>query len=411
MARRYVTVDRQTPMLLPTDMREWVGAQDSVHLVIEAVEQMDLSRFGNHRGTGSEQYPPAMMLALLIYCYGQGIFSSRKIEAQTYRDVAVRYITADTHPDHDTIAAFRRNNAQLVEQAFVELLHLAKAMGVPKLGTVVLDGTKLRANASARHNKSEAQLSEELAALAREVQQRLALAEQADTEEGPVDELPQELADPKTRRAKLEAAREALKRRVAEQTRPSKGKEVGNTTDPDSRVQFTSQGYIQGYNAQLAVSAESGLIVAAHVCKENTDRHQLAPTVEAIPSAAGTPHSVVADTGYDDHEQVRTVEKKHHAVVFVPPHLPIEARTRQSRTRAEVTAERHARHQRVMSESGRAMMKLRRCVVEPVFGTLKAGWRFLRFQVRGLSRVNTEWMLLCAAYNARKLNTWRFAAA
>lgn len=411
MARRYVTIDRQTPMLLATDLREWVGVNDPVHLVIEAVEQMDLSAYGNHRGTGSEQYPPAMMLALLIYCYGQGIFSSRKIEAQTYRDVAVRYITADTHPDHDTIATFRRGNKALLERAFVEMLHVAKAMGVPQLGTVVLDGTKLRANASARHNKSEAQLQEELAALGREVQKRLALAEEADTQAGPPEELPAELTDPAVRRAKLQAAREALQRRVQAKKEPPSGKDVGNTTDPDSRVQFTSQGYVQGYNAQLAVSAESGLIVAAHVCEENTDRRQLVPTLAAIPAAAGAAHTAVADTGYDDHQQVRTAEQQHGVIAFVPPQLPVEVRSRQSEARAAITRERQERHQRVSSEYGRALMKLRRCTVEPVFGTIKATLRFTRFGLRSIAAVNIEWLLVCIAYNAQKLNRWRLAAA
>lgn len=411
MARRYVTVDRQTPMLLATDMREWVAAKDPVHLVIEAVEQMDLSTYGNHRGSGSEQYPPAMMLALLIYCYGQGIFSSRKIEAQTYRDVAVRYITADTHPDHDTIAAFRRGNKALLERAFVELLQVAKTMGVPQLGTVVLDGTKLRANANARHNQTEEQLTQELAALTREVQARLALAEEADTQAGAPEELPQELTDPTARRAKLQAAREALQRRAQAKKGGPTHKELGNTTDPDSRVQFTAQGYVQGYNAQLAVSAESGLIVAAHVCEESTDRRQLAPTMAAIPPEAGTPHTVIADTGYDDHHQIRAVEQQHAVTTFVPPQLPIRVENRQSQARAAITRERQQRHLRVSSEHGRRMMKLRRCVVEPAFGTIKATLRFTRFSLRGIAAVNTEWLLVCLAYNARKLNTWRFALA
>ncbi len=135
MATRYVNVDRRTPMLLPVDMREWVPEDDMVHFVIAAVEQMDLRLAEvNLRGSGSEQYPPSMMTALLIYCYAHGIFSSRKIERASYRDIAVRYLSGDTHPDHDTIASFRRRNGELFAQCFVEVLEMAGQIGVLKMG-------------------------------------------------------------------------------------------------------------------------------------------------------------------------------------------------------------------------------------------------------------------------------------
>ena len=144
MATRIVNVDRDTPMLLPPDLREWVPAEDMVHFIIEAVAGMKLPTLKiNQRGCGSEQYPPRMMLQLLIYCYANGIFSSRRIERATYRDVAVRFLTADTHPDHDTICTFRRENFEAVGQAFLQVLHLARTMGVLKVGTVSVDGTHI----------------------------------------------------------------------------------------------------------------------------------------------------------------------------------------------------------------------------------------------------------------------------
>ena len=348
-----------------------------------------------------------MMLGLLIHCYGLGIYSSRRIETATYRDISVRYLTADTHPDHDTIAAFRRQHGDLLRRAFVEVLQVARTMGVRQLGTVVLDGTKLRANASARHNRQEVQLREELRQLEQEVNARLQRAEQADTE-STNESLPPELADATQRRAKVQAAREALKRRAQAQHRPPDDDDRGNTTDPDSRVQRTSEGFIQGYNAQMAVSADSGLIVSAHVCDDNHDRQQLVPTVAAIPAVAGAINTVIADTGYDNHEQVKAVEAR-GATVFVPPQPPYQCHTRQSKTRSAITAERTTRLERVRSPEGQVMMRLRRCVVEPIFGTLKAGWRFTRFQLRGLAGVNSEWTLLCVAYNLRKLHRWRLA--
>ena len=411
MGSKFVNVDRRTPMLLPADLREWVAIGDPVHLVIEAVEQMDLSRFGNQRGTGSDQYPPAMMLELLIYCYGLGIYSSRRIEAATYRDISVRYLTADTHPDHDTIATFRRNNKELLELAFVEILELAVELGVSKLGTIALDGTKLRANASSRHNRTDAQLRKELNELRREVKARVQKANEVDERETESEALPKELADHRRRKMAIEAAREAIKRRKQAQKSASPKGEVANTTDPDSRVQRSSEGFIQGYNAQMAVSAESGLIVAAQVCADNQDRHQLVPTVTAIPSCAGKISRVVADRGYDNHEQVKTVEAACGAKVFVPPQPPYECRSKQSEARRAVTQERLLRRNRCKSPLGQKLMRLRRCLVEPVFGTLKSVFRFTRFHLRGLKGANNEWKLLCLAYNVRKLHRWCLGAA
>lgn len=406
MSRNLVNVDRATPLLLPVDLREWVKADDVVHLVIEAVEQMDLREaVVNERGTGSAQYPPGMMVGLLIYCYAQGQYSSRKIEQATHRDVAVRYLTGDTHPDHDTIAAFRRTQERLLRHAFVEVLQLARRLGVPQLGTVCLDGTKLRANASLRANRRDAELRAELEALEKEVAERMHQSELADAEASG-DQLPAALADPTTRRARLVAARAALARRAEEQERPSRDTDLGNPTDPDSRPQSTRHGCIQGYNAQLAVSAESGLIVAAHVTTDNQDRGQLVPTLQAIPTVAGRPHTVVADTGYDNHAQIRTVEQSGGAAVFIPPQLPVETTVRQTHARAARSAERQRRWQRVRSDSGQALMRLRRTLVEPIFGTLKSARGFIRFQLRGLRGVNLEWTLLCTAFNLRRLQGW-----
>ena len=204
MAERLVNVDRDTPMLLPVDLREWVPEDDLVHFVIEAVDSMRLPSMGvNRRGTGSEQYPPRMMLQLLVYCYANGMFSSRRIERATYRDIAVRYLTGDTHPDHDTICTFRRQNGQVVREAFVEVLRLASEMKLLKLGTVSVDGTHIRAHASkhksVRYDRAGA-LERQLRA---DVEQLLRKAEQQDRQEE-VDgqSLPQEIG----RRERLRAS-------------------------------------------------------------------------------------------------------------------------------------------------------------------------------------------------------------
>lgn len=281
MSVRFVNIDRETPMLLPPDLREWVREDDLAHFVLEAMETVpgDLAAI-NHRGSGSEQYPPGMMMALLLYCYASGIFSSRRIEAATHRHVSVRYIAGNTHPDHDTIATFRRVNKELVRGSFVRVLELARELGLLQLGSVVVDGTKVWANGAKRATLSAAQVEKQLGFLEQQAEELLSKAEAADAQEPDQgDCLPRELADRAQRRARLEAARLALEEKAQERTRAAvkereraqrEGCERGhpvptpqvrasdqvNTTDPQSALQPTArEGFIQGYNAQAAVSA------------------------------------------------------------------------------------------------------------------------------------------------------------
>jgi transposase len=216
MATRLVNIDRDTPLLLSPDLRQWVPEDDMVHFVIEAVERMELASLKvNRRGTGSEQYPPKMMLALLIYCYANGIFSSRGIERATYRDVAVRYLTADTHPDHDTICTFRRENFEAVGEAFLGVLRLARQMGVLKVGRVSVDGTHIAANASKDRNvrydrakELEAHLQEDIAALMEKAERK----DQADEQDGQT--LPDEIGRRQTLREKMQRAQRELEERA-----------------------------------------------------------------------------------------------------------------------------------------------------------------------------------------------------
>lgn len=403
---RFVNIDRKTGLLLPPDLREWVRADDVVHLVIEAVEQMDFSQVAvNERGTGSEQFPPSMLLALLIYCYAQGIYSSRRIEQATYTHVGVRYLTGDTHPDHDTIATFRRTHLALLRQAFAEVLQLARQLGVLRIGTVFLDGTKIKANASARANRREDQLRAELAAIDAQVAERMQAAQTADETEV-AEQLPPSLADAATRRAKLEAARTALRQRAQEQHRAPKDEDLGNTTDPDSRRHHTRTGPLQGYNAQIA-AAENGLIVAAHVCTDNQDRRQLVPTLQQVRTNAELPQVVVADSGYDNHEQILTVEQTLGATVYIPPQPPVDVHTRQSRDRAFRSSERAGRLERVRTAWGQTLLRQRATTVEPIFGIIKCARGFTRFLLRGRQAVDAEWALVCTAFNLRRLHRLR----
>src|SRR5450432_1810471 len=238
MGAKYVVVDRQTPMLLAEDLRDWVAQDDLVHLIIELVEGLPLDgAAGKERGTGSAQYPPGMMLALLIYAYAQGVFSSRRIEAMTYQHVGTRYLCANTHPDHDTIAVFRRKNRALLESAFGHVLQMAREMKLLNVGTVYLDGTKLLANASKRANLFAEQLQQQMEALdqtvVHDLVEKAEAADQPQKDDGPG--LPPSLRDPKQRRQQLSAAAAALAERKKKQTKDQTDGNV-NLTDPDSRL-------------------------------------------------------------------------------------------------------------------------------------------------------------------------------
>ncbi|HTZ19809.1 MAG TPA: transposase, partial [Opitutaceae bacterium] len=213
-----MNIDRETPMLLPCDLREWVAADDLVHFVLEAVLEVEVGGVaGNERGTGSEQYPPRMMLALLIYCYATGVFSSRKIERLTHQDVSVRYLCANTHPDHDTIAAFRARHRELFQRSFSAVVQLARELKLVHLGTVHIDGTKILADAAKRQTLDAAQVEEQLTLADQQLcEVLLAQADEADrADDDRAFRLPRELADAAQRKAKLTAAREALQARAA----------------------------------------------------------------------------------------------------------------------------------------------------------------------------------------------------
>jgi transposase len=216
MAASFVNVDRNTPMLLPPDLRDWVDEDDLVHFVIEACERLPLESFQvNHRGSGSSQMPPHMMLALLVCCYSNGILSSRKIERATYRDVAVRYLTADTHPDHDTICKFRRENKTAISAAFIDILELARSLGLLTLGKVSTDGTHIKANASIDQNVTYDRAIELRQRLQGDIAELMAEAEKADVQGQDDQSLPEEIARREALKAKMDQAIAELEIRAA----------------------------------------------------------------------------------------------------------------------------------------------------------------------------------------------------
>lgn len=451
MSTRFVSVDRNQPLLLPVDLRDWVPEDDLVHFVIEVVESLPSERLRfNVRGSGSAQYPPSMMLALLIYCYANGVFSSRRIERATHRDIAVRYLTGDTHPDHDTIAKFRRENFEAVAACFVHVLELAREMKLLQVGTVSVDGTKLKANASKNRNVRYDRAGELAGQLDREVRELLEQAERTDQQDevGP-QRLPDEIARRNELKTKLEAARQRIEARArakaeseqadyerkVKEREARKGSAKGchikppdetprdeeqeNLTDPDSRLMRKSKrsGYEQAYNAQAAVDADgSQLVLSARVSQCASDRNELAPTVNGIPASVGVASAVLADNGYLNETQVRALEGDGPVPdmeVLVSVHAeakqlrrkhdfrPLPTETKEPpQIRSAFVLEMKAKMEQ---DDSRKKYKLRKQTVEPVFGTIKKWMGFTQFHLRGLEKVEGEWKLLTLAYNAKRL--------
>jgi len=455
MSERYVNIDRDTPMLLPCDLREWVSEDDLVHFVIEAVEGLDLATFRvNARGTGSEQYPPRMMLALLIYSYANGVFSSRRIERMTYSHVVFRYLCANRHPDHDTIAKFRRENFAAVAECFLRVLETAREMKLLKVGTVSVDGTHVAANASKYKNISHGRAVELEKRLEQDIAGLLTRAEEADSSgEEPPDKLPEELGRREHLRAKIKAAREELERRAREKAaaeraeyeakvarreartehkgrfikppsdQPGPGDQA-NMTDPDSRLMRKAAGSpcTQSYNAQITVDADgSCLILSGHVCQNSNDTGELERGVRGVPASVGHPKRALADNGYMNGDQIKSLASDGHDIYVAPKagdmarNLKYDFRPESKRKankkpgRQYVQAWLVAMAKKVSSEAGREIYAARKCTVEPVFGIIKEAMGFRRFSLRGLEKVAGEWNLVMLAYNVRRL--WKMAAA
>ena len=449
MSVRFVNIDHDTPMLLPPDLRDWVAPDHMVHFIMDAVVALDLRLARvNQRGTGSAQYPPSMMLGLLIYCYATGTFASRRIETLTYENVAVRYLCADTHPDHDSICKFRRENKDLLSTAFHQVLELAARARVLQVGnlTVAIDGTKILANASKHSAVSYGHAVEQMLLASEQITELLAKAESADST--PLQDgltIPEEIKRREDRIAKLGEAVKVMEARAKERlleeqaeyeaklaARKAKEESTGrkpsgkapeppkegarpkdqyNFTDPESRIMKDGGGFEQCYNAQAAVDVATMLIVGQHVCDEANDKRQLAPTVADVSPVVGQVDNALADTGYFSEAAVLAVESGDSGTTaFV-------AMKRQSHGRSVAQLEVRAdpppppdgasvaerMEWRLDTEAGRKLYGLRKQTVEPVFGIIKEAIGFRRFLLRGLEKAGLEWTLVTTSYNLKRL--------
>ena len=444
----FIPFNREQSFLLPPDLKEWLPADDVAHFIVAAVERLPLSSFQvPNRSGGKPQYHPRLMLALLIYGYANGLFSSRRIERATYRDLGVRFVAANLHPDHDTIAVFRRSNKAAFEAAFVQVLLLARESGLLHLGTVSIDGTKIDANASkirsVRYDRAQALR----ARLAGDIADLTAKAEAADADDVDPQALPAELARREALKAKLDAAcarLEAEAKAEAEAARPAyearqaaydaktgnRGRapvppdpnppadRQSNLTDPDSALMRRSDRheYRQAYNAQAVVCADgSQLVVATHLVATTADAPGFAATILAMEKTIGLPKVVLADTGYASGPAVAALEARNIeplvAIGRTQAHRPYDFRPppQAKPPRAITEPWRITMKAKLETEEGRKRYKKRKQTVEPVFGIIKSAIGFTHFHLRGIANVASEWTLITLAYNCRRLNRLRLA--
>ena len=445
--KNFRPVDRDTGFLMPPSVDEWLPERHLARFVVEVIASLDLRTMtGSYRGSGEASYHPAVLLGILVYGYATGVFSSRKLERATYDSVAFRFVAANQHPDHDTIAAFRRRFLKPIEALFVEILQLAREMGVLKLGTIALDGTKIHANAS-RHSalsyehagKIEAQLQAEVADLMAKAE----AADQADVLDGM--SIPEELARREQRLAEIARAKAIIAARAKERhgreqaeydakmaAREAKtaatGKKPGgrpptpplaepgptdqvNLTDEESRIMpVPGGGFEQCYNAQAAVAAGSLLVVATDVVQASNDKQQVTPMLEkldALPEELGAIETLLADNGYFSEANVQACVAAGIdpliAMGHQPHHPPLAERFAPAPPPPDNPTPAEAMAHRLKTPEGRALYALRKHTPEPVFGIIKSALGFRQFLLRGLDNVRGEWNLVTMAYNVKRL--------
>jgi transposase len=458
MPASFINIDRNTPMLLPPDLRDWVSEDDYVHFVIQAIERIGTDEFWvNHRGSGSAQHPPQMMMALLIYCYSRGIFSSRKIERATYENVSVRYLTADTHPDHATICKFRSDNKEAISKAFVEILLLAKELGFLKVGKVSVDGTHMKASASINQNVTYKRAKELKAKLEQDVADLMKEAESSDQEKDH-EALPDEIKRREILITKMDEAMEKLKARAEKEQaeaqkaydakmekREEKEKDSGrkisgrkpkppeqdlekfadesekcvNLTDSDSQVMRKNKhsGYTQSYNVQAGVDTDSYLIVGHHVGESPNDKRELSKAYDSIPEEVGKPEVLIADAGYASEAEIQAVEGKTDLYVSVHSEDAHYERQYDYRPTEKIKPARAApksqtllkMKEKLETDAAKAIYRLRSQTVETVFGIIKEAIGFRGFRVRGEANIASEWELVCGSYNLKRLFNMKMA--
>ena len=440
---RFVTVDRDTDYLLPPSVEEWLPPGHLARFVVEIVERLDLSALERVYGSGgSDAHHPAVLLALLIYGYTTGVYSSRAIERATHDSVAFRYIAANTHPDHDTLNTFRSRFLEEIKVLFVQVLEIAAEMKLLSLGTISLDGTKIKANASRHsalsygHAKAlREQLMAEVAELMRRAQaavpDHVSLPHEIERRQSRVAALDEAIAQIEVRakerdaheQAEFEAKQAARSARQAQGKKPRgpepkppkpgpRDSDQLNLTDEESRIMPTAGGgFDQAYNAQAAVDAESMLIVGRAVTQATNDKQQIEPMLselQTLPESVGNARTLLGDAGYLSQANVEScVEAGIEPLIALgreTHHWPLDERLSEPPPAPPANADALTKMQHTLATlEGRSRYAQRKCTVEPVFGIIKQTMRFRQFLLRGLAKVKGEWNLVCMAWNIKRM--------
>lgn len=447
MSRLFKTADYNATLEQTVRLGDCLPPDHLARFIADVIAQLDFTPFYQRYGPrGGVAYAPELLFGLLVYGYATGVFSARKLERATYESAPFRLLAGNQHPDHDTLATFRTAFLAELQDLFVQVLLLAQAVGVLKLGNISIDGTKIHADASKSKAVSYQRLGELETRLRAEVAELFALAAQADR--GAVPDgmvVAEELARRQERLARLAEAKAVLETRATERDaaeqaayqakrrereakaqrtgRPPRGqppqpptpgprpKDQYNFTDPDSRIMknSTNAGFDQDYNGQVAVEHGSRLIVGHTLSNHPTDHGEAVPTVAAIPPALGTPPGAALDTGYFSEANVTALGRRgiepyiatgrqpHHqgwhayfAAEPAPPPADASPKERMAYT--------------LKTEVGKAIYRLRKCTVEPVIGIIKEALGFRQFSLRGLAAAAGEWGLVCLAYNLKRLH-------
>lgn len=450
MSRTFKTANYEQMLDLTIRLGDCLPPNHLARFLVEKVAQLDLSALYARYGTkGGTPYAPEILLCLLFYGYATGVFSSRKIERATYESVPFRFIAGNWHPDHDTLANFRRSFLTEFKELFVQILLLAQEAGVLQLGTISMDGSKVHADASKHNAVSYKRLQELEIQLRREVEELVARAEQSEEmPEGLV--ISEEIARRETQLARLAGAKEVLQVRAAERTsaeqaeyaeklaqraererrtgrkpggRPPKPpvpgpreKDQYNFTDPDSRIMKNpmNAGFEQDYNVQIAVDQGSLLIVGCALSNHPNDSQEAEPTLQAIPSSLGTPDAAALDAGYFGPATLTACEKRGieaYVATGRDAHHPswLQRFTQLPDPPSENASPKVKMAYKLKTAVGKAIYSARKCTVEPVIGIIKEVLGFRQFSLRGEQVVAGEWDLVCLAFNLKRFHTLSLA--
>ena len=449
MSRRFKTANYEEMLNVKVSLSEVLPPNHLARFVVDTIKQLNLKLIYDHYSAeGGEVIAPEVLLGLLFYGYATGVFSSRKIEKATYENIPMRYVAGGLHPDHDTIAYFRKRFLVEIQELFVQILQLAEAVGVLQMGNISIDGSKIHADASKSKAVSYKRLIEIQNQLRQEVRELIELGEQADQQEAQVPSglvIADEVALREQRLAKLAEAKAVLEVRAKEREQaeqaeyraklqereekarkrhkkprgpapqpPQPGprqKDQFNFTDQDSHIMknSTNQGVDQHYNVQVAVDHQSLLILAAAVSNHPNDKQEAVPTLEAISSTLGKPDAAALDNGYFSAANIQALENRgvdpYIATGREPHHLNWKTFFAQpAEPPAEDASAMIRMAYKLQTQIGQTIYRLRKCTVEPIIGIIKEILGFRQFSLRGLKAVTGEWWLVCLAFNLKRMH-------